>query len=175
MCRGIIYFPTVIPTNPLAFLIALCQYIDMVCIYCKNPTSVTNSRANNRDVAVWRRRLCSVCGAILTSFEHYELSTAFIVKKRSGALEAFQRDKLLISIARAIDHRKNPAQAASDLTKTILNQLLKPTDLSKTLSTADISRVTSLALKRYDAASSIRYLSFQSPTHMPRDIKKMLK
>lgn len=98
-----------------------------------------------------------------------------MVKKRSGALESFQRDKLLISIAKAIEHRKNNSQAASELTKNALQILLKDKPLSKKLETKNISDATSLVLKRYDAASAIKYLSYQNPTQSIRAIKKMLQ
>lgn len=98
-----------------------------------------------------------------------------MVKKRSGALESFQRDKLLLSVAKAIDHKKNSPQAAGNLTQTIIKKLLNNKAMLQKLNSVDISSVTSLVLKRYDAASSIKYLSFQSPTQGERDIKRMLK
>jgi transcriptional repressor NrdR len=147
----------------------------MVCLYCGNATSVTNSRYKKRNGVIWRRRLCTSCGAILTTFEQYDLSTALLVKKRSGALQGFQRDKLLLSVARSIEHRRNASQSASELTNTIISLLLKHKPVVTTISSKDISQTTSLVLKRYDAASAIRYLSFQTPTSTKRDIRGMLK
>jgi transcriptional repressor NrdR len=147
----------------------------MVCLYCGNATSVTNSRYKKRNGVIWRRRLCASCGAILTTFEQYDLSTALLVKKRSGALQGFQRDKLLLSVARSIEHRRNASQSASELTNTIISLLLKHKPVVTTISSKDISQTTSLVLKRYDAASAIRYLSFQTPTSTKRDIRGMLK
>lgn len=146
----------------------------MVCLYCGSTTQVVNSRFKKTGLTVWRRRKCSSCGAILTTFENYDLSISLLVKKRSGALQGFQRDKLIISIAKAIDHRQNSSQTVSDLTKTIVNKLLKGNKNNKIISTQDISHMASLVLKRYDAAGSIRYLSYQSPTQGKRDISKML-
>lgn len=145
----------------------------MVCIYCGKPTSVVNSRSKKNENSVWRRRQCSNCQAILTTFEQYDLSTSLLVKKRSGALKSFERDKLLISIAKAIDHKKNPSQSASFLTNNVLVLLLKDKPINKILSTQDISNMTFLSLRRYDPASAIKYLSFQKQ-QSAKDIKKML-
>lgn len=145
----------------------------MVCIYCGNPTSVVNSRPKKRENSVWRRRYCLVCKAILTTFEQYDLSTSLLVKKRSGALQSFERDKLLVSIAKAIDHKKNPSQSASFLTNNVMVLLLKNKPINKIMSTQDISNMTFLSLKRYDPASAIKYLSFQKQ-QSAKDIKRML-
>lgn len=147
----------------------------MVCIYCGSETSVTNSRYKKRAMSVWRRRACAHCKAVVTTFETYDLATTLLVKKRSGALEEFQRDKILLSIARSIEHRKNIHQAASDLTNSVLSQLLVKKPVPTIISTEDISHVTSIVLKRYDAVSSIKYLSYQTPTGSPRDVRRMLK
>lgn len=147
----------------------------MVCLYCGSQSMrVVNSRSKIRGALVWRRRLCGSCGALLTTFESYDLESALLVKKRSGALESFQRDKLLISIARAIEHKPNTSQAASHLVQNVIQAILKTRPMPKILSSKDISHMTNLVLKRYDAASSVRYLSFQAPTSTKRDINDML-
>ena len=111
----------------------------------------------------------------MTTFESYDLSTSLLVKKRSGALQGFQRDKLLLSIARAIEHRQNSSQAASELTNSILSHLLRQTAADKTILTSDISHMASLVLKRYDAVSAIKYQSYSSPSSTKRDVRDMLK
>jgi transcriptional regulator NrdR family protein len=147
----------------------------MVCIYCHGKTSVVNSRPQKKTNSIWRRRSCELCGAVSTSIEQYELLTALMVKKRSGALEGFQRDKLIISVAKAIDHKKNSSQAASYLTNTILQKLLKKPLSNKIITTLDISHMASSVLKYYDAGSAIRYASYKSPTKAPKDIRNILK
>lgn len=146
----------------------------MVCIYCGNETQVTNSRSKKRYSIIWRRRICKTCGSIATTLEQYDLATALLVTKRSGALESFQRDKLLISIARAIDHRQNAPQAASHLTQTVIEQLLKTKPIAKTVLSKNISQTTSIVLKHYDAASSIKYMSYYAPMQSRQDLRHLL-
>lgn len=147
----------------------------MVCIYCGcKDMKVVNSRSKAKESLVWRRRLCASCDALVTTYESVDLETALMVKKRSGALESFQRDKLLISVARSIDHRQNTSQSASYLTRNIIQKILNSRPLPKIIETKYISHMTSLVLKRYDAASSVRYLSYQAPTATKRDVRDML-
>ena len=147
----------------------------MVCTYCSGNTAVVNSRLQKRSNSVWRRRQCLVCGLIATSIEQYDLSSTLVVKKRSGASESFSRDKLLISIAKSTDHRQHANQAASELTTTIIYLLKKKHIPFNTISSQDISQMANLVLKRYDAASAVRYLSFQKPMRDAKDIKSALK
>lgn len=147
----------------------------MVCLYCSGDTIVNNSRYKKRHNSIWRRRSCLSCGAIATTYERYELSTALLVKKRSGTLQAFQRDKLLLSIAKSLEHRQNPSQTASELTEIVIADFLRRKPVQPIILTTDISHATSLVLKRYDAASAIKYLSFQSPSSTTRDVRSMLK
>ncbi len=147
----------------------------MVCIFCGSKTTVANSRYKKRSNSVWRRRLCGTCGAVTTSFEQYDYSIAIAVKKRSGGLEAFQRDKLLLSISHALEHKRKTSQAASQLTDTVISRLLYKKPLNPILLSSEISHMTSSVLKRYDAVSAIKYLSFQSPTSTKRDVRGMLR
>lgn len=55
---------------PLVIFIAICHYIDMICVYCLAPdTSVVNSRPHKKHPHVWRRRRCRVCHRTFTSYE----------------------------------------------------------------------------------------------------------
>ena len=147
----------------------------MVCAYCSGKTAVINSRIQKRSISVWRRRQCLVCGLVATSIEQYDLSSTIVVKKRSGASESFSRDKLLISVAKSTDHRQHSNQTASELTTTIISELKKKHIPFNAISSQDISQMANLVLKRYDAASAVRYLSFQKPLRDAKDIKSALK
>ena len=55
---------------PLVIFIAICHYIDMICVYCLTPdTSVVNSRPHKKHPHVWRRRRCATCHRTFTSYE----------------------------------------------------------------------------------------------------------
>ena len=94
----------------------------MVCIYCKSPTRVSNSRLQRRANYIWRCRICLKCGNIFTTEERPELSGILMVK-RSGKLKSFNRDKLFLAVYESCRHRPGALSEASALTQTILNDL----------------------------------------------------
>ena len=70
---------------------------------------VVDTRASRGGRAVRRRRECTVCGARFTTYEYVE-ERPIQVLKRSGAIEDFDRAKLLRSVKTAC--AKRPVSAA---------------------------------------------------------------
>jgi transcriptional repressor NrdR len=70
---------------------------------------VVDTRASRGGRAVRRRRECTVCGARFTTYEYVE-ERALQVLKRSGAVEDFDRGKLLRSVKVAC--AKRPVSAS---------------------------------------------------------------
>lgn len=147
----------------------------MVCIYCGKKTKVTNSRPQVRLGQTWRRRECVGCHAVFTSLEQVALTDVLRTKKRSGTLEHFERDKLFISIYRSIDHLPESIGLARELTDTVLGKLFRKKPMSPIIETRDISSITALTLKAFNAAASVRYLSFQTDMRLADDVRKKLK
>jgi len=133
----------------------------MVCIHCGSETRVINSRFQKRANRVWRRRKCNTCSAIYTTEETALYSAAWAIKSRSGKLIPFSRDKLLLSLYKSCEHRKNALEDASGLTDTVIKQLMthaKSSDLDIKL----IQQITQVALNRFDKAASVHYQAFHS-------------
>ena len=147
----------------------------MVCIYCGNRTKVTNSRPQVRLGQTWRRRECTRCHAVFTSLEQIALTDVLRAKKRSGTLEHFERDKLFLSIYRSIDHLPESIGLARELTDTVLSKLFRKKPMSPIIETREISIITAQTLKAYNAAASVRYLSFQTDMKRSNDVRKKLK
>jgi transcriptional repressor NrdR len=143
---------------PLAFYIAVCQYIVMVCIYCTGKTEVVNSRPQKRANQIWRRRHCFDCGNIFTTIEGVNLSSSLLVQN-PGSLEPFLRDKLLLSMYDCLRHRKNPVNDATALTATVLHKLLGSV-ASPTLTRAQIVNTVASVLKNFDHAAHVQYMAF---------------
>ncbi len=73
----------------------------MRCPYCDSDEDrVVDSRASDEGESIRRRRACRSCGQRFSTYERVEQST-LRVRKRSGALEPFDRDKVAKGIARA--------------------------------------------------------------------------
>ena len=130
----------------------------MLCIYCGSETNVINSRPQKRLNHIWRRRKCANCGAIFTTTEIPDLFKSLSVKK-SGHLQPFSRDKLLLSINASLKHLKQPTNDASSLTDTILSKLL-PLVKDASLTSEQIIATTLLTLNHFDKPASTHYAAF---------------
>ncbi len=137
----------------------------MVCIYCSNETRVTNSRHQKRTNGVWRRRTCVVCGTTFTTREEIDLTGSITVKSQKQ-LEAFQRDKLFMSIFDSLRHRKTALEDATALTDTIISRLypfMKDVIIDRT----HIIEVTLQSLRQFDKAAATHYEAFHPTAGKP--------
>ncbi|MBC6404454.1 MAG: transcriptional repressor NrdR [Rhodospirillales bacterium] len=77
----------------------------MRCPFCGNDeTQVKDSRPTEDSSAIRRRRQCSNCGARFTTFERVQLRELTVVKS-TGQREPFDREKLMRSMAIALQKR----------------------------------------------------------------------
>jgi len=131
----------------------------MVCIYCgSEKTEVVNSRQQKRSNAIWRRRTCAGCSAIVTTLEKIDLETAIIVTRKS-AHQPFQRDKLFISIYESCKHRNDAQTSATMLTDTIIKQLY-PLISSASVSSRQIATIAGKTLQRFDTAAGVQFKAY---------------
>lgn len=148
-------FHSVVHSYPLAFYIAVCQYIDMICINCfHTKTTVINSRPHKTSSGTWRRRHCPHCKQLFTTYERPSMQDTAILGP-TGAKTPFSLSKLCLSIAGALEHDK-PARVlySLDLAETVEQLLLR--DI-KQPSTADIAALTHQVLKRFDELAALQY------------------
>ena len=136
----------------------------MVCTYCGQELAVTNSRPQKTRNQIWRRRLCKACGAVFTSVEAIDLSKALIVSKdalQSGQaeLQAFDRDKLFISLYESLRHRPTAASDARGLCDTIVAHIITISQNGH-INSRTIIEVAVNTLRRFDGAAATHYAAF---------------
>ncbi|CAM2743132.1 transcriptional regulator NrdR [Actinomyces slackii] len=74
----------------------------MHCPFCHHDNSrVVDSRTAEDGASIRRRRQCQQCGRRFTTLETSSLS----VRKRSGVVEPFSRDKVMVGVRRACQGR----------------------------------------------------------------------
>ena len=74
----------------------------MHCPFCRHDGSrVVDSRTAEDGTSIRRRRECQQCGRRFTTLETASLS----VRKRSGVVEPFSRDKVVVGVRRACQGR----------------------------------------------------------------------
>ncbi|MEK7059984.1 MAG: hypothetical protein AAB971_04490 [Patescibacteria group bacterium] len=133
----------------------------MVCIHCGEETQVINSRPQKRLNQVWRRRKCLSCKAIFTTEEVAQYEASWAVRGADGALQAFNRDKLLLSLYKSCEHRQTALEDARALTNTIINKLRSQAK-DGVIGRSTIVQVSQVALNRFDVVASVHYQAFHA-------------
>ena len=145
---------------PLVFFIAVCQYIDMICVNCfHGKTKVTNSRPHKKQPGTWRRRQCESCRAIFTTYEKPALDESTMIHYPAtgghGTQAPFSLSKLTLSIAASFSHDQIARQLHSlPLAETVEQLLISQV---KSPSVDDILAVTHQVLKRFDEVAALQY------------------
>lgn len=128
----------------------------MVCYYCKNKTSVINSRYQKRKNSVWRRRKCLSCAAILTTSEQYDLETTLLIIDGSKIPTFFNRYKLFLSIYSCFGHSKNSLSDSGYITDNIVDMLSSNQEKAQ-IDTKSLKIMISVALSRYNTLAADQY------------------
>ena len=128
----------------------------MVCIYCAEATKVTNSRPSPQSRSTWRRRECSKCRGTFTTKEQADYTRTLRVKKSSGDLEPFQRDKLFLSLYQSLTHRKSAIDDAGHLTNNVITKLL---DIQNNglIDSIEIKHKAMYVISHFDQTASFYY------------------
>jgi len=133
------------------------------CPYCGHTDSkVIDSRDVNDGIR--RRRQCLRCDSRFTTYERFERSSLFVIKK-DGRREEFDREKLLTGIRKACDKRPLPGNAAAGLVDDIEAELYQ-TGRPEVASTA----IGDMVMERLKSLDHIAYIRFASVYRQFQDI-----
>jgi transcriptional repressor NrdR len=125
------------------------------CPYCGHDDDrVVDSRAADDARAIRRRRECNGCGQRYTTYERVE-EVVLLVRKRSGALEPFQRDKLRAGLERAATDRI-PAEAV-DAVVAEIEQAVRGRGVE--VGSDEVGMAVLERLRDLDAVAYMRYAS----------------
>ena len=129
----------------------------MRCPFCgHNDTQVKDSRPTEDNSAIRRRRHCPDCGARFTTFERVQLRELAVIKK-AGKKEAFDREKLVRSMAIAL--RKRPVEP--DRVERVVNGIVRRLESSgeSEIQAGLIGELVMEALSRLDQVAYVRFAS----------------
>ena len=129
----------------------------MKCPFCDEPdTKVIDSRPTEEGKAIRRRRECPKCGKRFTTYEKVE-EMLFMVVKRDGRRESFDRNKILNGIIRACEKRPVTLAQMEGIVDDVergLNNMME-----KEVSTQFIGEVVMDRLKDLDEVAYVRFAS----------------
>ena len=148
----------------------------MKCPFCENSdTRVIDSRPTEEGHAIRRRRECDACGKRFTTYEKVE-EVFFMVVKKDGRREAFDRNKVINGIIRACEKRPvsiaEIENIASNIERGLNNMMEKEVDSTM------IGQIIMDHLKELDEVAYVRFASvyrqFKDVNTFVAEIEKLL-
>ncbi|HIC79928.1 MAG TPA: transcriptional repressor NrdR [Kiloniellaceae bacterium] len=144
----------------------------MRCPFCGNEdTQVKDSRPTEDNSAIRRRRQCPNCGARFTTFERVQLRELTVVKS-TGKREPFDRDKLMRSMALAL--QKRPVDP--DRLDRVVNGMVRRLESSgeSEIPTKQIGELVMDALANLDQVAYVRFASVYRNFREARDFEEFV-
>jgi transcriptional repressor NrdR len=129
----------------------------MKCPYCGHlGDKVVDSRESKEGDAIRRRRECLSCARRFTSYERID-EIAYMVIKKDGTRERFDRQKVVAGLLKACEKRPvsmAAIEAVADRAEAILQE--RP---DKEMSTDEIGALVMDELRRLDKVAYVRFAS----------------
>ena len=131
----------------------------MRCPYCGSlDDKVIESRTMANGESIRRRRECISCGYRFTSYERIE-EKPFMVVKRDGRREPFDRAKLEKGIDRALEKRPFSSSMIEQIVSDIEDQAVIRGKASREISTAELGELVLQRLYSVDKVACVRFAS----------------
>jgi len=129
----------------------------MKCPFCGHlRDKVVDSRESKEGEAIRRRRECLECGRRFTSYERID-EIAYMVIKKDGTRERFERQKLIAGLLKACEKRPvsiAAIEAVADKAEALLQE--RP---DKEMGTEEVGALVMDELKRLDKVAYVRFAS----------------
>jgi transcriptional repressor NrdR len=149
----------------------------MRCPYCKGlEDKVVDSRLAEGGLAIRRRRECLECSQRFTTFERAE-AAAFRVRKRSGVVEPYRRDKVVGGLSKACTNRPITADDIERVADEVEERLREGG--RKEVPSAEVGIAILDRLREVDEVAYIRFASvyrdFQELTDFEKEVGILLQ
>lgn len=129
----------------------------MKCPFCDNvKDKVVDSRESGSGDAIRRRRECLACGRRFTSYERIE-EIPYLVVKKDGRREAFDRGKLTAGLHRACEKRPVSAKAIEGIVNAVEQRIQDNPD--REVEAGMIGEIVMEGLKELDKVAYVRFAS----------------
>jgi transcriptional repressor NrdR len=129
----------------------------MKCPFCAHlGDKVVDSRESKEGEVIRRRRECLDCGRRFTSYERIE-EIAYMVIKKDGSRERFERQKLVAGLLKAVEKRPVSAAAVEAVADRVEATVQERPE--KEMSTEEIGSLVMDELRRLDKVAYVRFAS----------------
>ncbi|MDR0624211.1 MAG: transcriptional regulator NrdR [Treponema sp.] len=144
----------------------------MRCPHCGNfDDKVIESRTLANGEAIRRRRECNGCGYRFTSYERIE-DKQFMVIKRDGRREPFDRSKIERGVQRALEKRPVSQMSIESLINEIEDQAAI---MGKVNHEIDAKVIGDLVLEKLGALDKVAYIRFASVYRHFEDLDEFVR
>lgn len=141
----------------------------MKCPYCSRvDDKVVDSREGKAGDLIRRRRECLKCGKRFTTYERID-EIPYMVIKKDGRREKFDRHKILQGLLRACEKRPVPTARLEGLVDEAEKYVSEATDRERT--TSEIGELLMTRLKKMDKVAYVRFASVYSDF---KDVKEFM-
>ena len=129
----------------------------MTCPFCGfKQDRVIDSRESKEGDVIRRRRQCLKCERRFTTYERSD-EIPYMVVKRDGRRERFERQKVLEGLLRACEKRPVPVAKLAEVVDAVESALAENPD--RELSTAAVGELVLERLKKLDKIAYVRFAS----------------
>lgn len=148
----------------------------MKCPFCNNDdTRVIDSRSQDDNATIRRRRLCDNCGKRFTTYERIDTIPMTVIKN-NGTRETFDKIKLLGGIMKSCNKRPITVKQMEEIADDVENAVMS--SMEKEIASKDIGTMVMDRLKAIDEVAYVRFASvyrqFKDINTFMNELAKML-
>jgi len=149
----------------------------MKCPYCGfGQDRVVDSRESKEADAIRRRRECERCNRRFTTYERID-EIPYMVVKKDGRRERFERQKILQGLLKACEKRPVPTPKLEAIVDDIEGVVHDATE--RELTTTEVGEMIMNKLKKLDKVAYVRfasvYMDFKDVQEFMSELKNLLK
>ncbi len=149
----------------------------MKCPFCGHPEDkVVDSREVKEGESIRRRRACLNCDKRFTTYERID-EIPYMVVKKDGRRDKFERQKVLNGILHACEKRPIPMSCLEKIVDEVEGYIIDAQERERT--TAEIGELIMLRLKEQDTVAYIRYASvyrdFKDVNEFKQELEQLLR
>jgi transcriptional repressor NrdR len=149
----------------------------MKCPFCGFiEDKVVDSRESREGESIRRRRECLKCERRFTSYERID-EIPYMVVKKSGQREPFDRNKVMAGLLRACEKRPVPATKLDGIVNSIEKYVQESPERERP--TSKIGEMIMRRLKELDKVAYVRfasvYLEFEDVTEFMAELKTLVR
>ncbi len=141
----------------------------MKCPFCNyNDTKVIDSRGQDDNSVIRRRRLCDSCGKRFTTYERIDMIPITVIK-RDGTREIFDKNKIIGGIMKSCNKRPVTVQQMEALVDDIENTLMSSGDRE-----VESKMLGNMVMDRLKELDEVAYVRFASVYRQFKDINTFI-